>query len=130
MKRSSASGGPPTIDKPTAWACTLTNAATLPGLGTIAGGRKVGYVQAGCALVGFGLSFGGLLAHLRLWFQTGEMPDGFTVGLLVAVLGMMLYAAAWLWALSSSIRLHRQASRPATPGSPHDGSSAPPPPRL
>lgn len=112
MKTSLAHEAKSPIDKPTAWACTVTNAVTLPGLGSLAAGRKVGYAQAACALIGFLLSFGGLLGHLRVWYATGEMPEGFTAGLVVAVLGMTLFGLAWLWALTSSIRLHRQATRP------------------
>jgi hypothetical protein len=130
MKISSAHAGPTVIDKPTAWACALTNAVTLPGLGTIAGGRKIGYVQAACALLGFALSLGGLLAHLRLWYDTGEIPEGFTRGLLVAVAGMLLFGFAWLWALASSIRLHRQATEPPPAPKANGAARSTLPPRL
>ena len=130
MKTSSAHAGQGPIDKPTAWACTITNAATLPGLGTIAGGCKVGYVQAACALVGFALSLGGLVAHLRVWFDTGEMPEGLTRGLVVAVFGMGLFACAWLWAMASSIQMHRRAARPPSAPGPNDAPSSATPPRL
>jgi len=130
MKTSSARAGQEPIDKPTAWACTITNAAALPGLGTLAGGCKVGYVQAACALSGFALSLGGLVAHLRVWFDTGEMPEGFTRGLMVAVLGLGLFASAWLWALASSIRMHRRAARPSPAPKSNDAPHSPIPPRL
>jgi len=130
MKISSDPAAPPPIDRPTAWACAITNAATVPGLGTIAGGRKIGYVQAACALLGFGLSLGGLVAHLRVWYNTGDLPEGFTHGLLVALFGLILFALAWLWALTSSIQLHRHATRspPAPPR--EDAPLATLPPRL
>jgi hypothetical protein len=130
MKTSSVKAGPTPIDKPTAWACTVTNAATLPGLGTIAGGRKVGYVQAVFALLGFALSLVGLLEHLRVWYSTGEMPEGFTRGLFVALVGLMLFGLAWLWALASSIQLHREATRPPPTLEPHEAPPSARPPRL
>lgn len=130
MKTSSARAGQEPIDRPTAWACTITNAATLPGLGTIAGGCKVGYVQAACALIGFALSLGGLVAHLRVWYDTGEMPEGLTRGLVVSVLGMGLFASAWLWALASSIRMHRRAARPPPAPKSNDAPPSRIPPRL
>jgi hypothetical protein len=99
-------------------------------LGTIAGGRKIGYVQAACALVGFGLSLGGLVAHLRIWYQTGEMPRTFTVGLLVAAAGMLLFAMAWLWALASSVRLHREATKVPPPPQADGVARSALPPRL
>jgi len=99
-------------------------------LGTIAGGRKVGYLQAACALLGFALSLGGFLAHLRVWYDTGEMPQGFTRGLVAAGAGIVLFGFAWLWALASSIQLHRQATKP--PPTPTVDGAAPSnlPPRL
>jgi len=130
MKTSSVKLAPPTIDKPTAWACALTNAATLPGLGTLVGGRRVGFAQAACALVGFGLSLGGLLGHLRVWYDTGEMPREFTASLAVALVGLGLFGFAWLWALASSIRLHRQASRPPLAPESDDAAASHLPPRL
>lgn len=130
MKTSSAHAGPTPIDKPTAWACAVTNAATVPGLGTIAGGRKVGYVQAAFALLGFALSLVGLLGHLRVWYDTGEMPEGFTRGLVVAVVGLMLFGLAWLWALASSIQLHREATRPPPTPKPDEPTPSVRPPRL
>ena len=125
MKNSSAAAPRPRIDRPTAWACTLTNAVTLPGLGTIAGGSKLGYVQAALALVGFVLSALGLVAHVRVWIDRGELPQEFTGGLVLALAGLALFATAWLWALGSSIRLHRQAARPPVLTESHD-TAAPP----
>ena len=100
------------MDKPTAWACTLTNLVTLPGLGTVAGGRGVGYVQAGVALVGFGLSLLGVAGALRDWLHDGELPHTLTRSLEAGLVGISLYLTAWLWALGSSLGFHRQARQP------------------
>jgi len=90
----------------------MTN-AVLPGLGTVAGGRKVGYVQAACAWLGEGLSLLGLILIVRLWLKMGHLPVGFGPELLTAMAGVGLFAGAWLWALSSSLGLLRQARRNA-----------------
>jgi hypothetical protein len=110
MKTSSAPGAQPPIDKPTAWACTLTNAFTLPGLGTVAGGRKIGYAQAACALLGLALSLLGLIGMVRSWMRTGVLSGP---AVLTAMAGVGVFGGAWLWALGSSLSLLRQARRNA-----------------
>jgi hypothetical protein len=115
------------IDKPTAWACAAANAAALPGLGTLAAGRRIGYAQAALALAGFALSLFGLAGILRDWSNQGGPPERITPSLWLGLAGIGLYAIAWLWALSSSLRLHRQAP-PC--GSPAPAPPAASPPRL
>ena len=117
------------VDKPTAWACTLANIVTVPGLGSLAAGRKIGFVQAGLALAGFGLSLAGMLGFLHEWRAMGEYPEGFTPSLWVALVGMLLFFCAWFWALRTSVRLHRELkSGPAAHGpAPADGTGGPPP---
>lgn len=125
MKPSSAPAPRASIDKATAWACLVTNAATIPGLGTIAGGRKIGYAQAAVALLGCGLSLGGLLWHLRGFFAGEGWPEEFSVGLLVGVGGVLCFGAAWIWAFVSSLQLHAEAKRPPPlAGSPDAARSA------
>lgn len=102
---------PTVIDTPTAWACTTANALALPGLGTIAAGRRIGYAQAALALVGLILSVVGLVAHLERWYRDGELPQEVTPALWLALAGVGAFALAWFWALTSSIRLHRKAPR-------------------
>jgi len=116
MKTSSAPAAQPPIDRPTAWACTLANAFTLPGLGTVAGGRKIGYVQAAGALLGFALSLLGLIGIVRLWMKLGHLPEGFGPELLTAMAGMGVFGGAWLWALGSSLSLLDEARRNASRG--------------
>jgi hypothetical protein len=105
---------PKRVDKPTAWACTLANLAAVPGLGTVAAGRRIGYVQAAIALVGFALSFLGLGSFLREWRALGEYPEGFRPSLYVALVGVGLYGTAWLWAFRTSVRLHEAAKSART----------------
>lgn len=109
MKTSPEQSGPMVVDRATAWACLLTNALTLPGLGSITGGRSVGYLQAGLALIGFGLSLYWLVKTLLVWLAQGELPAEINQTLLIGLAGIVIYAGAWLWALATSLGLLRQA---------------------
>ncbi len=111
MKSSSAPGGAKPIDRPTAWACTITNAVTLPGLGTVAGGRKIGYLQAALALLGFGMSLLWMGGVIRDWMASGEFPEGVGPWLLVGLGGICIYGVAWFWALGSSLSLLQEAKK-------------------
>jgi hypothetical protein len=82
---------------------------TVPGLGTIAAGRKLGYLQAVMGLGGFVLSLIGFIGLLREWAAAGEMPEHVTPSLWVGLLGIALWGSGWLWALASSMKLHREA---------------------
>jgi hypothetical protein len=109
MKTSSAADARQPLDRPTAWAFTVTNLATLPGLGSIAAGRRVGWPQAMLALAGFGLTLWGLVRTVLEWVAAGELPVGITKPLLISLAGLAGFAAAWLWALATSLSLLREA---------------------
>ena len=125
MSTSSGPNAPKPVDKPTAWACTLANIVTVPGLGSIAAGRRIGYAQASVSLLGFGLSFLGLIGFVRDWRARGEYPEGFTPSLWVAMVGIALFFTGWLWALQTSVQLHGGARRDVG-----GRKSVPTPPRL
>jgi len=126
MKTSSDGG--PTLDKTTARACTFTNLLVLPGLGSLAAGRKIGYVQAALALLGFAGTFGWLLLFLWEWVACGELPLEFNGVLALGVGGVALFGAAWLWALGTSLQLQHQARvAPSQKPPPLERSPAPPP---
>jgi len=93
MKTFLERGGPAAPDRATAWACLLTNALTLPGLGSIAGGRSVGYPQGGLALLGFALSLYWLVKTLLVWMAAGELPVEINRTLLIGLGGIAIYAA-------------------------------------
>lgn len=114
MKSSLGSNGVKLIDRPTAWACAITNAVTLPGLGTVAGGHKIGYVQAALALIGFGMSLAWMGGVIRDWMASGQFPEGISPWLLVGLGGVGIYGVAWLWALGSSLSLLAEAKRNET----------------
>lgn len=110
MKTSSASGPDRTPDEATAWACLVANTLTLPGLGSIAAGRKVGYAQATIALIGFAGSMLSVLAYCWQWIQRGEMPlELDNPALLAALASITLFAFAWLWALGTSLQIRAEA---------------------
>ena len=93
------------IDKPTAWACTLANLLAAPGLGSIAAGRKIGYVQLTLAVIGLILSAVGVVLVWREW-PRGGFPEALPSAFWIAVLGVALFMMAWFWALLTSLRLH------------------------
>ena len=124
-------------DRQTAWGCCTANLA-LPGSGSVAGGRRVGYFQMTLALVGLGMSlFSGMrfigwaVSHLPRFYDPATDPVVALQDLWRAarwpLLGMGVFAVAWLWALMTSLGLlHRAtadgpvppplANPPGTPG--------------
>lgn len=98
-------------DRHAAWACTLANLLALPGLGSLSVGRRVGWPQAALALLGFGLTVGGLLRTLLDWVSNPDLVIEPTPALFAGLAGLTLSAAAWFWALATSIQVHRQARR-------------------
>ena len=116
------------LDYATAWGCLTSNLA-IPGSGTLAAGRRSGYVQGLLAIAGFALTtvFG---ARFMGWYFANfarlqeEWVDPFAAAGEVwmavrwAVLGMALFALGWLWALGSSLLIVREVR--------HTGSGSPP----
>ena len=93
------------VDKPTAWACTLANLLAAAGLASIAAGRKIGYVQMTLAVIGLILSAVGVVLVWREWSR-GGFSEGLPTAFWIAVLGVALFMMAWFWALFTSLRLH------------------------
>lgn len=119
MKTSSADAPKTTPDKATRWACVVANALALPGLGSIAAGRKVGYAQAAIAAVGFAGSMLSMLAYLWQWVDRGEMPKEITnPALIAAFASISVFAVAWFWALKTSLDLYRKPPRLTGTGAP------------
>ncbi|NQU09676.1 hypothetical protein HQ590_02710 [bacterium] len=90
----------------------------LPGLGSLLGGRKVGWFQAPLALAGFALTAFWFTTFVAAWVRTRAVPlDGgphFRLGLL----GVGLFFAAWLWGLATGVQLQRRARDPSPPHPP------------
>lgn len=124
MKTSSAPAAP---DRSSAWAWTLTNLLVLPGLGSLAAGRRVGWAQVGVAVAGLGLVAYGLVRLIRDWLAAGLEPGfEFTPALGCLLAGLGVSAVAWFWALATSIQVHR-ALRAGERAAAASASSALPP---
>jgi hypothetical protein len=93
------------LDRASAMACVLINLAATPGLGTIIAKRFVaGALQLLLAVLGFCL----FLAWYYYWFKARlEESTASHAGLLVS--GVCFFAAGWLGALWSSLRILREA---------------------
>ena len=102
-----------------------TNMA-LPGFGSLAAGRRSGYVQATLTVAGFactmifGLRF--IVWALANWSKIYdpqadpiETFGNIWIALRWALLGIGLFAVSWLWSLWTSLRLVDDARRSAVP---------------
>ncbi len=107
MKTSSEQPVPAVPDRASARACTLTNLLVLPGLGSLVAGRRVGWAQLGLALAGVGLFGYGLWQLLRDWLASEGPVFEFTRGLGGLLGGLGVSVVAWLWALGTSLQVHR-----------------------
>jgi hypothetical protein len=114
MKFSLTLGPRAPLDRQTAWGCFTTNQLGLPGLGSLAAGRRTGYGQMALSLGGLAITsvFGiGFMTwylnhqdHLHeIQEQSGVYFQELWLHMRWAVLGMAVFLAGWLWALLSSI---------------------------
>jgi hypothetical protein len=111
------------LDRQTAWGCLTTNQFGLPGLGSLAAGRRTGYGQMALSLAGVAITaaYG---VRFMTWYvsssaklqQLQSQPDVYLheiwIHLRWPLLGFAVFLAGWLWALASSICIVSQA----TPG--------------
>ena len=123
MKIFSARASHETSTRESARGCLAANLA-VPGLGSLAVGRKIGFAQLALCLAGmlvtlvFGVRF--IYWSLAHWSELRN-PDPYAdplAGLLEMwrharwpLLGIALFALAWLWALSTSLALLNAAKR-------------------
>jgi hypothetical protein len=90
----------------------LVNQLATPGLGSIVAGRYVsGAGQLILAITGFALFVLWFIAVLRQFYGQIEgnveiKPVGW-----IGLTGLAIFAASWLWALTTSISLGREARR-------------------
>jgi len=107
------------LSRQVAWGCFTTN-VTLPGFGTLLAGRITGYPQVILTLAGFALTtiFGiqAISWFLNNWTQFQQLQDQpdlylreFWMHMRWALLGIALFALAWLWALVSSLAILAEA---------------------
>jgi hypothetical protein len=116
------------LSRQVAWGCFTTN-LTLPGFGSLLAGRAVGYAQIAIALTGFAVTtiFG---VRFIIWYfanytRIAQAQDDlggnlYSVWLEVrwALLGMALFAVAWLWALGTSLLIIAESRSGDGPGVP------------
>lgn len=122
MKFPSAAPGPP--DRKKAWSCLLSNLA-MPGVGSLTGGRGIGYGQLILGAGGFALTMIFGLHFIFWWLANRDRLEQSTdhaanlaeawLAVRFAVLGMAAFAVGLLWALFTSLSLIRQAGRAASP---------------
>jgi hypothetical protein len=101
----------PAADGGGAWAGLAVNLLVLPGAGSLMSGRKVGWLQAALALVGFALTAAWLVSLLAAWVRAGEIVLEGGLDLRLGLAGIGVFGAAWLWSLASSLDAIRRARR-------------------
>jgi hypothetical protein len=120
MKFSLTPGPRRPLDRQTAWGCLTANLFGLPGLGSLAAGRRTGYGMMILSLTGLAMTsaFG---IHFIVWFTSHSselnQPDeagmaGYGelwVHLRWALAGIAVFLTGWLWALASSLSILAQA---------------------
>lgn len=119
------------LSRQTAWGCLTTNLA-VPGFGSLAAGRAVGYAQALLAVGGMALT-AVFAARFFYWYMAnssrlqGPESDPFDAFremwhvIKWPLLGMAIFFIGWLWALATSLEIVRSAKQ---------AESAQEPPRL
>jgi len=120
MKFSLTLGQRRPLDRQTAWGCLTTNLLGLPGLGSLAAGRRSGYAQMAFALVGLAItSVYGIRCLLWLTSSSnglhdleglpGEYFDLLWAHTRGALLGMAVFLCGWLWGLISGMSILAEA---------------------
>jgi hypothetical protein len=125
MKIFSAPANPDASAQEIARGCLTAN-LMVPGMGSLAGGKKVGWLQLILCFTGqtISLIFGVRLIYWSLahWSEfygpTADPVEAFPHLWLQArwpLLGIVLFAIAWLWALMISYRLLAEAKKKSPP---------------
>ena len=99
---------------------TLVNLLVTPGLGTLMVSKiALGVAQLVLAFIGFGFMLGWFGAIM--WQYYGQISGDVVVHSVawIGVVGAVLFIAAWVWSLITSIGLIRAARRlPSAPAAP------------
>lgn len=114
-----------TLTRAEAWGCFSANLA-MPGAGSLAAGRKVGYAQLLLALAGMGLTLGMGIGALRWglanWARLNSpSADSFEVleemwqHMRWPLLGILIFAVAIAWAALTGWRLVCAAPKDGVP---------------
>ena len=123
MKTSSANANPEPLSVQTARGCVATN-LTLPGFGSLMAKRAVGWPQAALTVVGFSLTmiFGvrfivWTLRNMSNFYDPQSDPVETLTGiwqyLSWPLVGFVLVATSWLWALTTNTAILNSAKNNA-----------------
>ena len=104
------------MDEARAWAWLMTNLLVLPGLGSLLAGRRVGWIQAALALVGFALSALWLVWFAAVFFREGGFPLDGGPYLPVGLAGVLLFTMSWIWGLVTGLDILRESRGARTRG--------------
>jgi hypothetical protein len=117
---------PRLLDRKEAWACLTANLA-LPGAGSLAAGRKIGYPQLALAFLATALT---VVSTIRMiiwalpnWTRITQPSDADPLDTLLDVLrharwplaGIALFFIAILWAGATSLKILAAAPKQAAP---------------
>ena len=87
-----------------AWVCLLLNLLVLPGLGSLIVRQPLkAAIQIVLALGGIVLSTVGVAPALKTFVQTNEFPDHISGSFWMAIVGVILFLTAWIWAMIGSV---------------------------
>jgi hypothetical protein len=100
-----------TDDDTRAWACLMTNLLVLPGLGSLLVGRRIGWLQAGVALLGFAFTLVWLVWFVVTWSETGSFPLDGGPYLGEGIGGVLIFGASWMWGLATGLVVVRESGR-------------------
>lgn len=93
-----------------AWACLMTNVLVLPGLGTLAAGRRAaGLVQTILALAGFVLVCGWLVSFVLDAVRAAALPENLGAHAGLGFFGLVLAVGSWVWGLLSGLAILRES---------------------
>ncbi len=97
--------------------CVVINQLATPGLGSLLARRFVaGTGQLLLALIGSGLFVGWFIQKMRLLYgQIIETQLSSDAGSRLLKGGLIIFAAAWIWALLTSLQLIRTAPKDSIP---------------
>ena len=129
MKFNLTLGKPRPLSRSEAWGCVTANLA-VPGSGSLAAGRAVGYWQMAVYFTGFVMSLAGSVAPVR-WYlansaQLNHPPEG-DVGDMFGPLSSFLHAARWVllgiafflfalgWAAVTSFQIMQTSRKDSAP---------------
>lgn len=84
----------------------------LPGLGSFLARRRIaGALQAALAGMGAGLSVWWLFLLARQWAEEGYFPIDGGEDFRIGIVGVLIFAVAWVWSLATSLSVLRAARR-------------------